>query len=155
MDDLAFAQPPSCTDKHVPLGPAMVTKRGEDGIEGRIGLAVATAADPMPNSTDQQPRSQAACSSDWRGRRERYLSAWGASPTATSDGGSSRRHRELTADGLLPDMVVDVGGNRPFLPSGKGRCWQAGENFIEDENPHLRLGLFFLPEPVELGRVAP
>ena len=32
----------------------LVTRRDEDGIEGRIGLAVAMAVDPMPNSTDQQ-----------------------------------------------------------------------------------------------------
>ena len=32
----------------------LVTKRDEDGIEGRIGLAVATAVDPMPYSTYQQ-----------------------------------------------------------------------------------------------------
>ena len=32
----------------------LVTKRDEDGIEGRIGPVVATAVDPMSNSTDQQ-----------------------------------------------------------------------------------------------------
>ena len=54
MDDLAHAQSLFCAEMYT-LVRWNITKRIDDGIEGGIGLAVATAVDPMPNATDQQP----------------------------------------------------------------------------------------------------
>ena len=48
-DDLALAQSLAGAAKHVCPGAGIVTKPYQDDVvEGRIGLAVATAVEPMP-----------------------------------------------------------------------------------------------------------
>ena len=72
---------------------------------------------------------------------------------ALTAAGSARGYAAIASSprtGLLPDMGVDLGRHRLLLFGRERRRRQAGVDLVEDEDLDLRLGLFLLPEAIEL-----